>query len=409
MKKPRILMLIKEYLPIFSGHAIYLQAILPKFIADGYAVKILTCDFQRLPPYECIDGVDVHRLPFDPQSPKWEALLTLRILRFLFLHRHEFDVLHFHGHMDYYGALTLFCKCFRKKIIMQMVLMGADDPESLRDKYKMMSLRLKILAHIDRFIHISRPLGESCLRAGFSGSRLRYIPQGVDIERFRPLPDADRKRLREQLQLDPEGHVVTFVGAIIERKGVDILIEAWSEVQRAFPAATLILIGPCEFGADDANARSLQAFVQDIQAQIENQHLHVAMIGRSSLVPSYLQVSDLFVLPSRKEGFGNVILEAMACGVPPIVAYMDGVALESVTPDETGIIIHTKEELAAAIMALLDEESRRKAMGMRARREVLDRFALDRIARQYLAVYDEVMNEKVNPNKPMRIHVRRLP
>lgn len=397
MKKPRILMLITEYLPIFSGHAIYLQAMLPKFIAEGYAVEILTCDFQRLPPYERIDGIMVHRLPFDPQAPKWELLLTIRILRFLFQHRHEFDVLHFHGHMDYYGALTLFCKCFRKKIIMQMVLMGADDPESLRDKYKFMALRLKILSHIDRFIHISRPLGESCLRAGFSGSRLRYIPQGVDIERFQPLPDADRERLREQLQLDPAGQIVSFVGAIVERKGVDILIAAWSEVQEAFPRAVLILIGPCEFGTDDANARSLQSFVQDIQAQIEDRHLNVAIIGRSSLVPSYLQVSDLFVLPSRKEGFGNVILEAMACGVPPIVAYMDGVALESVTPDETGIIIHSKEELAAAIMTLLHDDGRRAAMGMRARKEVLGRFALDRIARQYLVVYDEFMNEKGNP------------
>jgi len=394
MNRPRILMLITEYLPIFSGHAIYLQTILPKFIAEGYAVEILTCDFQRLPQYERMDGINVHRLPFDPQAPKWELLLTARILRFLFRHRHEFDVLHFHGHLDYYGALTLFCKCFRKKIIMQMVLMGADDPETLRDIYKLKAIRLNILSHIDRFIHISRPLGESCLRAGFSGSKLRYIPQGVDIERFQPLPDADRKRLREQLQLDAEGQIVSFVGAIVERKGVDILIAAWSEVQKAFPRVVLILIGPCEFGTDDANALSLQAFVQDIQAQIEDQHLNVAMIGRSSLVPSYLQVSDLFVLPSRKEGFGNVILEAMACGVPPIVSYMDGVALDSVTPDETGVIIYSKEELTAAIIALLHDDNRRTAMGMRARKEVLDRFTLDRIARQYLAVYDELMDQK---------------
>lgn len=389
-------MLITEYLPIFSGHAIYLQAMLPKFIDNGYSVEILTCDFQRLPPHEIIGGMNVHRLPFDPQAPKWEILLTVRILRFLFQHRHEFDILHFHGHVDYYGALTLFCMCFHKKIIMQMVLMGADDPESLRAKYKFMTARLKILALIDRFIHISRPLGESCQRAGFPVSKLRYIPQGVDVERFKPLPDAEIKTLREQLHLDPEVEIVSFVGAVVERKGVDILIAAWVEVQKVFPRAVLILIGPCEFGLDDTNAQSLQGFVQGIQKQIEDLRLNVSMIGRSSLVHSYLQVSDLFVLPSRKEGFGNVILEAMSCGVPPIVSYMDGVALESVTQDETGIIIRSAKELAAAIIDLLRDDNRRKSMGGRARQEVLDRFALDQIAKKYLAVYDEFLDLRGN-------------
>lgn len=394
MKRTRVLMLITEYLPIFSGHAIYLQAILPKFIEEGYDVEILTCDFQRLKAHEIINGINVYRLSFDPQDPIWEAHLTVRILKFLFQHRNKFDILHFHGHVDYYGALTMFCKCFHKKIIMQMVLMGADDPQSLRDRYKLMGLRLKILSQIDRFIHISRPLGESCLHAGFSASKLRYIPQGVDIGRFQPLPDADRRRLREQLHLDVEGQIVSFVGAVIKRKGVDILIAAWSEVQKVFPRAALVLIGPCEFGTDDANSQSLLAFVRCIQAQIEEQNLNVTMTGRSSLVSSYLQVSDLFVLPSRKEGFGNVILEAMSCGIPPIVSYMDGVALESVIPNETGVIIQSKEELTTAIIDLLEDGNRRKVMGMRARKEVLDRFSLDRIARQYLAVYDELMDRK---------------
>ena len=353
-----------EYLPLFSGHAIYLQMLLPHITKQGYHVEILTCDFNRFSPQECIDGVWVHRLAFNPHAKRWEVMLTYRILRFLFQHRNEFDVLHFHGHMDYFGALTIFCKCFRKKIIMQMVLMGADDPESLRQSYRFMSIRLKILSHIDRFIHISKPLGDSCIMSGISQSKLRYIPQGVDINKFSPVTDTERRELRTRLGLNPQGLLVCFVGAIIQRKGVDLLIEAWVDVQQTFPKAELLLLGPCDFSKDDTNETTLQAFVKDVRDQITKQALRVHVLGRTSNVNDFLQASDLFVLPSRKEGFGNVILEAMACGIPPVVAYMDGVALESVTPEETGVIINSPSELAPAIIGLLIDEKLRRKMGL---------------------------------------------
>ncbi|MCG2684007.1 MAG: glycosyltransferase family 4 protein [Planctomycetales bacterium] len=358
--------------------------------AEGYEVAVLTSKFERCSSMDCIDGVTVHRIPLDPKQHKSEMRFALRIVRFLVSHRNDFDLLHVNGHMDHYGLLTLCCKVLRKKILMQMVLMGSDDPESLKVQFRFMAARLRILRCMDRFLYISEPIGESCKIAGFPQSKLRFIPQGVDTLRFHPVGREEKNNIRFSLGLEPDGKIVTFVGAIIHRKGVDILIDSWREVQRKCPEAELILIGPCEFGREDANESSLNTYVENIKVQIARHKLNVRMVGRTSNVECFLQASDVFVLPSRKEGFGNVILEAMGCGIPIVVSFMDGVALESVIPGETGVIFNSGTELTEALIDMLNNDERRRTIGAHARADALRRFALDKIAQKYMDVYSEL-------------------
>jgi glycosyltransferase involved in cell wall biosynthesis len=184
--------------------------------------------------------------------------------------------------------------------------------------------------------------------------------------------------------------VVSFVGAIVYRKGVDILVEAWKRVQQECRESRLLLIGPSEFGEDDTNSTELTSFVDRIRAIIRNESLDVRMVGRTDQVPAFLQASDIFVLPSRKEGFGNVILEAMSCGVVPVVADMDGVSRETVVPGKTGYVFETRDQLVEILVRLIRNKDERGAFGGRAREDVLRRFTLEKIAEQYRAVYEEM-------------------
>ncbi len=104
----------------------------------------------------------------------------------------------------------------------------------------------------------------------------------------------------------------------------------------------------------------------------------------------------MFVLPSRKECFGNVIIEAMACGIPPVVTYMDGVALESVTPNDTGLIVNTNAELEEALLSLIENASERQQMGLRAQKRALDRFAFQKGVEDYVSIYEELTHQKTN-------------
>ncbi len=131
----------------------------------------------------------------------------------------------------------------------------------------------------------------------------------------------------------------------------------------------LLIAGPDSFGDDDVSKDQLMAFINNIKAEVRDGNLNVRFVGRTDKVEEYLKCSDVFVLPSRKEGFGYVIIEAMACGVPPVVNYMDGVSNETVKHGIDGLIINDERELADALDRLLTDAGYAKQVGTEARKK----------------------------------------
>ena len=390
--KPKVLMLLLEYKPVFTGHGIYLEQLIRKLRLLNCEVSILAADFYKFPHHELVDGIEVFRFPFSHQEKHYEFKLALRVINFLRHHHSDYNILHIHGHLDIYGLLTTYNRLMGKHTISQMVLLGADDPMTLRTIYKLMDIRLRILSMMDRFLCISKALQESCLRANLNPAKVTYIPQGVDIDRFKPVTTLrEKKVLRNKLGLPLDVPIVTFIGAIVERKGVDWLVDAWVQVQKAHPQAYLVLVGQNEFDSLDVNQLELTRFVQGISAQIENDKLNVLMAGKKNNVEEYLKCADVFVLPSRKEGFGNVILEAMASGVPAVVTYMDGVAEETITHGENGYIAHSVAEIAGWISRLLEDKQLAVSLGAAGRQRAEERFAMEKIAASYMGVYQDIL------------------
>jgi glycosyltransferase involved in cell wall biosynthesis len=394
--KPKIIMLILEYHPVFTGHGIYLEKLINKLQKLNCEVSILAADFQEFLPFENINGIKVYRFSFSHNERYWELKLAIRVILFLIRHRSDYDILHINGHLDIYGFLTLFNKFTLKHTVTQMVLLGADDPMTLKKTYKGMSLRLKILSGMDQFLCISRVLMDSCLQARLPLNKLTYIPQGVDVDRFTPVKSPEERVLiRSALGLPLGVDIVMFVGAIVERKGVDWLVDAWQKVQKVNSEACLILVGQNKFDNRDINQIQLNAFVSGIADVIYQNGLNIVMVGGQSNVEAYLKCADVFVLPSRKEGFGNVILEAMSCGLPAIVTYMDGVSKETVTHGENGYIAHGVDDIGKYILKLLVDKNLAKKLGQDGRKKALEKFSLDQIAERYLAVYQNIVSKKM--------------
>ncbi|ARN74521.1 glycosyltransferase [Oceanicoccus sagamiensis] len=381
----RVLFFIHEYAPLFSGHGIYLRALFPYLIKKGYSIELLTLDYGHLPKTDYIDNIKVNRIPYQPNAKFHEMKMALRILLFLWSNRHKYDYFQFSGHVDEYCLLTLFCKLFNKKIIMQMVLLGADDPKSISTAYRFMNVRFKVLRKIDAFMVISKAIEESCYELKFDVNKVTKVRQGVDTQRFSPVSTQEKQALRRDFGLDEDAQYVLFVGAILERKGVDILLEAWPKVMANNPKAKLLLVGPNEF-----ETQEFSIFAEKMQALASEQQLSVQFQGASDQVDKYMKLADLFVLPSRKEGFGNVIIEAMACGIPPIVTYMDGVALESVEDNRTGLIVHSEAELATAINRLLTHPEDRATMGQAALKHAINKFSFNEVVKDFTDIYEEL-------------------
>lgn len=178
---------------------------------------------------------------------------------------------------------------------------------------------------------------------------------GVDIGRFRPDPEA-REKIRTELSLSSDDVCLVFVGRMKLEKGVMDLVSAFRKLLPRYPNLRLILVGPDEEGL--------------ISTLDELKRIH--FVGYSSVANEYMAASDILCLPSYREGFGSVLIEAGACGLPVVASAIYGVT-DAVVDNETGLLYppHDVDSLAKKIEYLLENPHSRIAMGMAGRRRVL--------------------------------------
>jgi phosphatidylinositol alpha-1,6-mannosyltransferase len=188
---------------------------------------------------------------------------------------------------------------------------------------------------------------------------------GADVERFRP--DLATEDIREALGLDG-APLVVCVSRLVKRKGQDTLIEALPAIRARVPDARLLIVGG---GPDEERLRERAASLGDAV-------VFAGQVPEDDL-PRYYAVGDVFAMPCRTrlgglevEGWGNVFIEAAACGRPVVVGDSGG-ARESLVDGETGILVDGKrtEAVADAVATLLADPARAAAMGAAGRERVL--------------------------------------
>lgn len=218
-------------------------------------------------------------------------------------------------------------------------------------------------------------------------ARWSVIPNGVDVERFRPVAG---QTARAALGLSQQEPLVVCVGRLCRQKGQDVLLRAWTAVTGQLPQARLVLVGD---GPDEAGLR-------------EQAPASVRFVGGVEDAAPWYRAADLVVLPSRWEGMALVPLEAMACARPVVVTDVDG-ARESLPP---GLAAHglvpaeDPRALARALVGLLGDPPLRESLGRAAHRHVLNTHDVRHTADAVAAVYGELLGvgpikcrESINP------------
>ena len=219
--------------------------------------------------------------------------------------------------------------------------------------------------------------------AGGSPDRVVTIPNGVDLDRFQPVDDQEKARLRSELGIGPEPAVL-FVGGIYPRKHPHTLLEAWQDVAKRHPDAQLILVGP---RPDEEKYREFHETVDRLAAAVPDPD-RVRFTGGVRNVDDYMKACDLFVFPSEREGMPNVVPEAMAAQMPVILTAFKGLPAEFGRDEEEFLLVpRTPEGLADALCRLLEDRETAAGLARRARawvEEHLDvEVSLDAYARLY--------------------------
>jgi len=210
--------------------------------------------------------------------------------------------------------------------------------------------------------------------------RILIIPNGVDVNHFRPIHKKD----------DDSEFVILFVSRIVRRKGLHLLVESLRYLKKDIPNIKLVIVGEGTF------EEYIRRRVYDLDLK-----KNVKFMGKikDKELPAVYNNADLFVLPSLYgESFGIVVLEAMASGVPVIVSNIGGLK-EIVNNLVDGILLEKNDpkEIYEKIMILYKNPDLRRYLSKNARRKVEEKYDWNKIICNIEKIYIEILEEKKYP------------
>lgn len=376
----RIRHLCLTYHPAIGGADLFVRRIAEAQAASGHDVEVHTTDL--------LEHVRFLKLP--PDVPREELRNGVRVVRHrtFRLPRHVYpispgilraargagcDVLHAHSSGYFPADAALLARRRRGPVVLL-------SPYGARPGYwQGLRRRLDLWNRADAVLALSPFEARALEELGVEPERIRIVPGGVDFDRF------DAARPNPYL-FAPDEEGVLYVGRIASGKGVDLLAEAFARLARDRPSVRLALVGP-DYGAKESAARRLAERGVATRARLYD-------AADEDDLPALYKAARVFVLPSRYEAFGLVLLEAMAAGVP-IVATRAGAIPDLVEDGETGLLVPPEDAgaLARAIGRLLDDAdlARRLAEASRAKARAM---RWDATARRVMEVVEEAAGRR---------------
>jgi glycosyltransferase involved in cell wall biosynthesis len=232
---------------------------------------------------------------------------------------------------------------------------------------------------VDGVVAISAGVADSLAAAGVDRQRVTVVHSGVDCEHFRPPTSQERADARDALGISEDEIVISAVGALEQRKGHRYLIEAIGTLAATMKSAKV----RCFIAGQGSIHKVLQGEIAVIRS-LER----IKLLGRVDDPRAILWASDVFAMPSLKEGLGVAALEAMASGLPVIASDVGGLR-EVVEDGRSGMVVPPANAgaIASAFGRLADSADLRSQMGAAARARALGNYSMETMAARTLALY----------------------
>lgn len=357
-------------------------------VEHGHDVTVFTTDAknatERVDGYEnpeCMDGIEVYRYRNVSNRLAW-ANFPVAPGMAVALRRHagDFDVIHTHEYRTIHAWFTH--RWASQRDVAHLLQPRGAMPRSSKSRQKQIFDNLfgiDIVEGIDGLIASSRTESDqySDVIGDIGDKRIEHVPNGISADDYRDVPA--RGQFREKHDFAADTPLILYLGRIHERKGIDLLIEAVAAMREEGSPTELVVVGP-----DDGNKKQLEALTASLD--VANSTHFIGPLYDEEKLAAYRD-ADVSVLPSKDEyeSFGNVVVEAMACGTPTVVTEVCGVAdwldhesCLTVSPDPPAIRTGIEEILRDS----LSEDS--------IRRYVRENFAWKAVAADLESVYSEV-------------------
>lgn len=378
----KILMFSTYFPPHYSGAAKQGISLAQHLKKKGHHIEFITIRRASEAFEDEFEGFKVWRISMG-KGKHQEFGFWLNFLWFMFKRRNNYDVLHSHGAYYLNSFIGVIGRLFGIKTIIKTSLADSD----LKGVGKGLAGRLHhfFLKQIDAYIAISQELHEELESFRFPSEKIHFFPNGVDTDRFSPCSDSNRAFQKKQLGLSERQPIALCVGVFDKRKNIGWLINQWADNKGFGTGALLLAIGPQSREDTDGS------FLAGLKNKAGNHPGFIKIKGQVNNIEHYFQVVDFFVLPSTNEGMPNVVLEAMACGLPCIATAVSG-CTDLIREGKNGYTFTPLDSngLKYALNSLSNSD--KKKLGKYAREQVIQKFSLTALSEKYDTLYFKLCN-----------------
>jgi len=377
--------------PDFSGSAKQAISVANRLRKLGVESHFVSAHLGGGKKKDEVRGLSVARLPIIRRNALKIPSFWVSLASYLVINRKQFDVIHAHGTIQH--SIAGFVGRMLGKPTFLKIAMAQSDIAFTRQGRIWGRIQKFLVSRFDYYIATSAEIEAELRETGVADNgRIIRIPNGVDVERFsRP---SEQSKLRQPLsRLGTKGEFsVLFVGIISARKCVDTVVKAFKTMRDEGIAGRLVCVGPVPERGDPE-----WEYYCSITRYISENGLRgsVEFTGYVEDPSDYYKAASIFVFPSRAEGMPNAVLEAIASGLPCVVANFSG-AGDMIRDGQEGWVVQESDvdEYARRMIQLAADQKQLEKMSEVARRRALDVFSLDSVAAKLKAAYSRSLAGK---------------
>lgn len=397
------------FFPTYGGAQLRYQRYLPGLKARGLDVSVFTGTatpvdytpddvFEKwsgyatgtMLPVEQVNGAPVHRVRLPHQSGgrrRW--VFNRSLLQFCRDKKYRPEVLQLLGTIRV-GSIPYVRRLQSLGIPVLYSVTTASKVMRKKEGFDSRLFRFRLIYNsMDGIVCNTEPLRDALLDMGVT-RRVDVIPNGCDLNRFRPAEPGDATaELRSSFGIQAEDKVIIAVGGIMSRKGSDILVDAFTRLNKRRGRTHLLFVGPRQPGQE---AHHL-AFQNKLDALVEASGVsaRIHFVDLTDNVADYLRAADIFVLASTREGLPNSAIEAMACRKPVVITPFVGLSKDLGEAGREYLLTdRSPEALAATFEQLVDDAQLCEQLAGRGRAWVEGNMSLERSIDMYAGLYNDI-------------------
>jgi glycosyltransferase involved in cell wall biosynthesis len=359
--------IIVDYFPPkwLAGTEIGTYNLAEQLAKRGHEIHVITSQDEGIPKFNKEKGFYIHRIPRPTVRIIRGIISILKI--FLKIHTIKPEIVHV---QDLELGIHAY---FQKKILkIPYIIWGQGSDVYFPNYFTRMTTKL-ILQNADAILALTEDMQIKI--KNIYNTKIYIVPNGIDLEVY--------NSVTINLKKETDTKNILFVGSLYPVKGVKYLITAMKKILEEMPDVRLILVGD---GKERENLVELSKQLSIVK--------YVRFVGKipHEKVKNFMQDADVFVLPSLSEGLPNVILEAMACGLPIVASRVGGIS-NIITNDINGYLVEVEDtdDIANKIILLLNDQALRKKISEN-NRQIVKKYSWENIIIELEKIYELSIN-----------------